>query len=447
MPWSQEWKSVSELIRIAVRQKLPRGGAALELCVPIWFNWADLVLSLGRTRTLRATVPGLSLAERRLLVGSFARDVAAQLELFIDGSSVELCFTEKLDILADDERSSCAGKVGAALADLVMERMGFYWRANAREVNLRTNSKGVVTKKTPDFVYAPAGKHGFDAGSIVVVEAKGSLSKRRAKSAAVRNLAQSAFNDQVRPFVGAEASNLTVASGYAIAFGAVPGERTSTLAIASPQPFAFGLSRAVARAQPLSAATPHQVPAQTIIVPDSQQDRSWPEKAGPGGPGGPGGGGPGDEGGRSLPSGRIAYANYEAAFLLCGAHQAAAGLRTALNGEPVSSISEQADQEFFPIEVNGNQFLTGMSQDPFSLWLPAEARFAIYEPSATAVLRSLPNSPNGPPRELEIPGVPFGAIPFAGVFYPIHGDGLALLPGYLQAGPRRVWNIQKGTWA
>ncbi|MER9565793.1 hypothetical protein [Mesorhizobium sp. M0571] len=138
--------------------------------------------------------------------------MAAHLNLYVNAADEEFLFTNEIDIEADEQRTSLAAQVGTAVADLIMQRMGFYWSANARELSLRQTGKQ-KSRKIPDFAYDPAEGHGFPPGSVVVVEAKGSLSKQRAKRGPIRRLARDAYNEQVRHMTGAKSKGLVVASG------------------------------------------------------------------------------------------------------------------------------------------------------------------------------------------------------------------------------------------
>jgi hypothetical protein len=233
------------------------------------------------------------------------------MSLYVDALSERLLFTRGVDILADERRTSLAASLGATVADITMDRLGFHWRANTREILPSIPRNFLESGKIPDFVYDPAGTHGFQAGTIVAVEAKGSLSNNKAKRRSILNLAQNAYNEQVRHFIGAPAGDVVVASGFAIAYGTVPGESTSTLAIASPQTVSVD-AQAGAPAHSLSAAAsyamqPAPKPVDQTPAPDH---RHLDKYRGHGGSGDPPGGGRRRDRERRRPSGRIAYANY-----------------------------------------------------------------------------------------------------------------------------------------
>jgi hypothetical protein len=253
MDWNPPTKLIDDLNPIAIKQKLERGGDGFLLPDSIGINWLDLVLSLARTSTMETAVPELSGEERLKLAYGNGYCEALKMRLYIDASSKRLLFTRGVDILADERRTSLAASLGATIADLTMERLGFHWRANTREILPSIPKNFLENGRIPDFVYDPAGTHGFQAGSIVAVEAKGSLSNNKARRRPILNLAQNAYNEQVRQFIGAPAGDVVVASGFAIAYGTVPGDSTSTLAIASPQTVGVD-ARSGAHAHSLSAA-------------------------------------------------------------------------------------------------------------------------------------------------------------------------------------------------
>jgi hypothetical protein len=308
-----------------------------------------------------------------------------------------------------------------------MERLDFHWRANARDLNLEPRVSG--SKKTPDFVYDPGARHGFQQQSVVVVEAKGSLSGTRAKRNAILRLAEKAFNEQVRDFIGRKSSNLTVASGYAVAFGSIPRVETSTLAIASPQEVIVE-SVSLERAFSLSAAASGAAQAaRAAVVQQIQRAPSqYKQDHGRGGDGGRGGGERRGEREWAQPTGRVAFANYEAVFRLCGAEKAAALLRTILSGQRVEQASAtELVQQFYVIEQKGAKYLTAVGSYSWD----GSGIFAIDERSASQILRAAATNLNGPPSSVSMSIVPEerrrGTIEDAEAA--IHGDGLALLLG------------------
>ena len=443
MVWDPPAKIISDLSTFLVQQTLDRGGNELFLPDQMSFEWEHLVLSVGRTRTMSTDPLILTQEERQQLIGFIGHSAASYIDIFLDHSNAEFAFTEKMDCLADDERTSLAGKVGAAIADLVMEQLGFFWRANARELKLSLDKRvRLTTKKIPDFVYDPGAQHGFQQQSVVVVEAKGSLSRKRAKRRTIIKLAQDAYNDQVRNFIGAEGDGVVVASGYAVAFGSIPGERESTLAIASPQPFHVH-SKSVVPVSSLSSAASGemQVAAFDETAEDVEVEQSLPPYRFGGGDGG--GRGRRGDGERAQPSGRMAFANYENVFQLCGATQAASLLRGILSGLGSDGL-EPADviQDFWVVGET-DRFLFGSDR-----WWGRFGTFAIYEHSALQILKAVAENPISPPASVTIEIVP-ADLRRASVIetnVAVQGDGLALLADWPTSAEHKRWHLREARW-
>jgi hypothetical protein len=418
MNWKPATKQITGLQTVRVIHPLKHEGGVLAYASPLFFKRKDLTLSIIRTTAIESAVPNLPEEERKWLARSNGTLHAERLNLYVNTQNAEFSIMTRIDILPDEDLTSLAAKVGMAVADLVMERLGFHWRANMQEIELNPSPPEVdLKKRRPDFVYDPAGEHGFQPRDVVVVEAKGSLSRTRAKRAAIRRLARKAFADQVEHIIGQPARDVVVAGGYAVAFGAIPGEhaagasgeQVSTLAVASPESIAVSAVKATAKANSLSAAATygaHQVQKiQEQEVPHQQKQRHdellrqiREIQRGPGGPGGPGGptdGGPRRERGRRTASGRIAYANYEYGFLLCGADNAAEFLRNILTGQGVADVdSDRSVQEFWVVEHARERFWTAW---PLAgLWWPNwEAEpflLGIHENSAKEILLSASNN-------------------------------------------------------
>ncbi|MER9140309.1 hypothetical protein NKI20_29350 [Mesorhizobium sp. M0830] len=413
------------------------------------FEWEHLVLALARTRTMSTNTLGLTQEERQRLIDFIGQNVASYIDLFVDSSSAEFCFTEKMDCLADDERTSLAGKVGAAVADLAMEQLGFHWRANAREANLKLSKRvRQATKKIPDFVYDPGAQHGFQQGSVVVVEAKGSLSRKRAKRSTIFKLAQNAYNEQVRDFIDSEGDGVVVASGYAVAFGSIPGERGSTLAIASPQPFHAHASSVVRASSLSSAARGGMQEAVMDQAVDEEEEEPLASYRFGGGDGGGRGGGRREDGERAQPSGRVAFANYESVFELCGATTAASLFRNILSGRGAEEL-ESLDiiQDFWLVD-HADGFLVG-SDYSRSGW-PGWGIFAIYERSAVQILEIAAKNLKSPPPIVKMAIVPdtLRSVSVTETGVAVHGDGLAYvdISHWPIHGKLMQWHLREARW-
>lgn len=449
MTWVPAKKNIPNVNVIPLTHAIAKDISGVSLPELIEFGWEQFVLSVTRTRGMQVQVEGLSSEKRERYLTRYALSRAEGIDTFIDEDTQILSFVIAVNALPDDERPSMAGNVGAAVADLMMESLGFHWRANAAELKLaQVRSSGVGTsRKTPDYVYDPGSQHGFEAGSVVIVEAKGSLSATEAQEAAVNRRARSAFKEQVEDFIGTQPMGLTVANGFAISFGSVPGSQESRLAIASPQmvgvePQPASLSAAAvggAGRIRLSQPQPQQQERkiqQEYVKQKFQQPIQQRRGGGGGGGGGEGEGEGRREGERAEPSGRIAFANYENLFLICGAGNAAAFLRSILAGGSEGELKKEAQfQEFWVYDADP-RILGGLNGP----W-----RFGIYAPSVEAILRAAAANRSGPPPTVDLPIAPAGGAAEVRVPVVMQGDGFA----YVHP-PRgahgKTWDLIKGDW-
>lgn len=122
------------------------------------FRPIALAGAIARTATTREDAP-VELLERK------ERSALSDLEYYImDGNTFELA--PNIDYLVDIEKTHLAGEVGAGVAHLYMESLGYRWRANAECLTSRRNPHG-------DFLY-----HGGNVAGhgVVLAEAYGSFS-------------------------------------------------------------------------------------------------------------------------------------------------------------------------------------------------------------------------------------------------------------------------------
>lgn len=114
-------------------------------------------------------------------------------------------------MLADTARSQFAAKVGAGIAHLYMDALGYAWRANAACLSSSFNPHA-------DFIYGGGNATGMGA---VLTEAHGSFAKG-ATAAKIQNTAKSKYIRQVKPYVAKPSPFGKIIHGYSIAFGANP---------------------------------------------------------------------------------------------------------------------------------------------------------------------------------------------------------------------------------
>jgi hypothetical protein len=447
MGWTPPNKTIDDISGENVSDASAAPGFSVLAPDALSFKWEDLILCVGRTQMLSTARSSLTIEERSRLVRDVSVAILTHLDIFIDRSSARLSFTNLLDELADEERTSLASKAGAAVADFLMEKAGYRFRANARELDLSKVSKS-GSRKIPDFVYDDAKGSYSNQSQVIVVEAKGSLSKFLATKGRLISRAKKAYEEQIGGFVGEKASGITIDGGCAAAFGAIPGQRFSRLVVCSSSvmvggpkspaktPGSAGDSSSVAVAKSLSAAAS---PMQPMPQPQVQQDhqvRVWQPN-----PGGDGGGrhGHGREHGREPgPNGRIAFANYETIFQLCGAINAAQAIRYSLAG--VSPPDDLPQVQLFMTSTADDRFL--FSSFPYApCWAPGY--FAVYRPIAEAILQSLATNRLAPPPSITLPELP---PDLTGRDEPIfvHEDGLAWvkdLKGHLKS---IKWDLSTG---
>ena len=469
MVWMPPERFVSDVGAVSVRQRQVVSGGDVSLPHRLEIEWGELVLSVARTRMLTKSVSRTSPERREKIVEALCRGTCGLIDALLDNETDEFCFTRDVEDLVDDERTSFPARVGAAIADLLMDDLGFVWRANARELDFKLPRRTRrAIKRLPDFVYDPGAQNGYPKKSVVVAEAKGSISSKGAKRTAIDNLAKNAYERQVRHFIGAKSPGIKVVSGFAIAFGAVPARRPSTLAVASPENIgatgrkAYSVSAAATgemkttqkmeqhrpqrQQQQQQQQRQQQQRPQQLQQPQQQQPQPQPSKLGGGG-GGHSGGPRREERRQGQPTGRIAFANYENVFRLCGATRAAEYIRKILSGEEVRELPHGDLIEQFRFYEFGESYLTGTSP----IRVPYGARYvslAIASTSASEILKLVAENPSGPPETVTmsiVPPIPRGADDSAGVVA-VQGDGLALIKWTEGDAPERQWNLSEGQW-
>jgi hypothetical protein len=197
MGWIPPIKIIDEISAENTPDKKAASGFSVSVPDTLSFRWEDLILCVGRTQMLSAAHSSLTPEERFRLVRDVSIAILTHLNIFIDASSARFVFTKLLNELADEERTSLASKAGAAIADLLMEKSGYRFRANARELDFSKLS-GLASRKIPDFVYDDAKGDHATQSEVVILEAKGSLSKFLATKGRLKARALKAYNEQVR---------------------------------------------------------------------------------------------------------------------------------------------------------------------------------------------------------------------------------------------------------
>ena len=176
------------------------------------FGPSALAASIARTSTLRDAPPEM--------LARWGDSALTQVEWLVeDGATFAL--SQHIQALADAERTSFAGRVGAGVTDLLMNALGFTWRDNASCL-----SRSLAPHA--DFIYADGAVSGH---GVVLTEAHGSFAAS-VSSAGVTREAKRKYLRQVRPHLAAASPHGKVIHGYSIAFGSRPGAEGAFLHVA-----------------------------------------------------------------------------------------------------------------------------------------------------------------------------------------------------------------------
>ena len=142
--------------------------------------------------------------------------------LVCDGPDFEL--SQRIRYLADVERTAFAGRVGAGVADLFMNALGYTWRDNASSVLKYSIAHA-------DFLYGGGRASGQ---GVVLAEAHGSFAGRISQ-AEISRRGKKKYDRQVRPYVGKRSAYGAIIHGYSVAFGCRPGSVGAFLHLSETQ--------------------------------------------------------------------------------------------------------------------------------------------------------------------------------------------------------------------
>lgn len=210
------------------------------------FNSIALAAAIARTATTWDDAPVL-------LLDGLQQSALIELETLLqDGSAFAL--ESHFKFLADTAGSQFAAKVGAGIAHLYMDALGYAWRANAACLSSSLDPHA-------DFIYEGGNASGH---GVVLAEAHGSFAKD-ASAAKVANAAKRKYVKQVKPFVAKPSPFGKVIHGYSIAFGSKPTAAGSFLAVSETR-----ISKPRKRAPPTGAAqsddAPEDAPASMALA-------------------------------------------------------------------------------------------------------------------------------------------------------------------------------------
>ena len=179
------------------------------------FGPSALAASIARTATLRNAPPEM--------LARWGDSALTQVEWLVeDGTTFAL--SQHLHALADAERTSFSGRVGAGITDLLMNALGFTWRDNASCLSSSLAPHA-------DFIYADGAASGH---GVVLAEAHGSFAAS-VSSAGITREAKRKYLRQVRPHLATASPHGKVIHGYSIAFGSQPGAAGAFLHVAETQ--------------------------------------------------------------------------------------------------------------------------------------------------------------------------------------------------------------------
>lgn len=176
------------------------------------FNPIALAAAIARTATTWDDAPVV-------LLDGLQQSALIELETLLqDGSAFAL--ESHFKFLADTAGSQFAAKVGAGIAHLYMDALGYAWRANAACLSSSLNPHA-------DFIYDGGNASGH---GVVLAEAHGSFAKD-ASAAKIANTAKRKYTKQVKPFIAKPSPFGEIIHGYSIAFGSKPTTAGSFLAV------------------------------------------------------------------------------------------------------------------------------------------------------------------------------------------------------------------------
>ena len=174
-----------------------------RVLVHLVFGPVALAASIARTAALRGAP--LQMSIRWFIAAMYQAEW-----LICDGPEFEL--SPRIHYLADTERTAFAGRVGAGVADLFMNALGYTWRDNASSVLKYSIAHA-------DFLYG--GGHATGHG-VVLAEAHGSFAAR-ISHAEISRRGKRKYDRQVGPHVGKLSVHGAIVHGYSVAFGCRPG--------------------------------------------------------------------------------------------------------------------------------------------------------------------------------------------------------------------------------
>lgn len=179
----------------------------------LWFTPAQLALSVARNLALAPATPELLDA----LAGGALGLIEALME-----DEAKLTVSTSVATLGDAALNHFSHDLAAGVGGLLMEAMGFNWRANGKELLTGENQK-------PDYVWSRGLPH-----EVVLSEVKGATSPNVSRMRLNRR-AEKGFEEQVCPWLGETTNDgVPIRWGYGIGIHA-PGGGESGCVIHEPE--------------------------------------------------------------------------------------------------------------------------------------------------------------------------------------------------------------------
>jgi hypothetical protein len=176
------------------------------------FNPIALAAAMARTATTWDDAPVI-------LLDGLQQSALIELGTLLQDGSV-FALEPHFRFLADTAGSQFAAKVGAGIAHLYMDALGYAWRANAACLSSSLDPHA-------DFIYDGGNVSGH---GVVLAEAHGSFAKD-ASAAKIANAAKKKYVKQVKPFIAKPSPFGEIIHGYSIAFGSKPTAAGTFLAV------------------------------------------------------------------------------------------------------------------------------------------------------------------------------------------------------------------------
>ena len=330
-PWTNAEKKIIDFTHF--KRSAPLNLAAPSFEIPDAINF--LTFGPGRLFASVARCNALSYANVLILAAQQLASQAA-LNLFVDENGNSFSITDDARMLGDAKLGAIAHDIGAGIANLYMNELGYHWVASGKQM---ISGKG----KKPDYLY----DRGVGSIDLAAMEAKGAIGKTVSK-AAIMSRVNAGYEFQVQPWLGFKSHNMRVIQGYAIGALANAGKASAEIVVQEtgwPAP-ALPSSSSLASISPPSA-----------------------------------------------PSASIAYANYETIFRLIGAQ----GIVSALRKRRLfNAVDGGQEEELSELEYFGRKFLVGGRLSAFDVMtMPlAASRFGLDLEVAQSFLEYLVGTPS-----------------------------------------------------